>query len=151
MKRRMGEIAGFRPYRKKLCMGMAAVLAVVIGIVLLIIQSCSYAKCREDENILVYEYAGEDRIIISNHDSSMNQMISYDDSYVYVDREAFEAFLRKAMWKDKFILFLEDFVNFRFLCGGQSCLYETDSADEVVRISYIRQNDDWVMALLKIL
>ena len=75
---------------------MAAVLAVVIGIVLLIIHSCSYAKCREDENILVYEYAGEDGIIISNHDSSMNQMISYDDSYVYVDREAFEAFLRKS-------------------------------------------------------
>ena len=96
MKRRMGEIAGFRPYRKKLCMCMAAVLAVVIGIVLLIIHSCSYAKCREDENILVYEYAGEDGIIISNHDSSMNQMISYDDSYVYVDREAFEAFLRKS-------------------------------------------------------
>ena len=41
MKRRMGEIAGFRPYRKKLCMCMAAVLAVVIGIVLLIIHSCS--------------------------------------------------------------------------------------------------------------
>ena len=29
-----------------------------------------------------------------------------------------------------------------FLYGGKSCLYETDSADEVVQISYIRQNDD---------
>ncbi len=113
MKRRMGEIAGFRPYRKKLCMGMAAVLAVVIGIVLLIIQSCSYAKMQEDENILVYEYAGEDRIIISNHDSSMNQMISYDDSYVYVDREAFEAFLRKKQCgRTNLYCFWRIFVNF---------------------------------------
>ena len=152
MKRRMGEIAGFRPYRKKLCMGMAAVLAVVIGIVLLIIQSCSYAKCREDENILVYEYAGEDRIIISNHDSSMNQMISYDDSYVYVDREAFEAFLRKSNVEGQIYIVFGGFCKLPgFLYGGQSCLYETDSANEVVRISYIRQNDDWVMALLKIL
>ena len=96
MKRRMGEIASFRPYKKRMCAGMAAVLAVVIGMVLFIIHSCSYAKFREDENILVYEYVGENGIIISNHDSSLNQMISYDDSYIYVDREAFEAFLRKS-------------------------------------------------------
>ena len=152
MKRRMGEIAGFRPYRKKLCMGMAAVLAVVIGIVLLIIHSCSYAKCTEDENILVYECAGEEGIIISNHDSSLNQMISYDDNYVYVDRKAFEAFLRKSNTEGQIYIVFGGFCKLPgFLYGGQSCLYETDSADEVVRISYIRQNDDWVMALFKIL
>ncbi len=66
MKRRMGEIAGCRPYRKKLC--MAAVLAAVTGVVLLIIDSCSYTRCREDENIFAYAYVGEKGTVISNHD-----------------------------------------------------------------------------------
>jgi len=88
MKRRMGEIAGFRPYRKKLCMCMVAVLVAVTGAALLVIHSCSYAQFREDESILVYEYVGEDGVTISNNDSRLDQIISYDDSYVYVDREA---------------------------------------------------------------
>lgn len=152
MKRRMGEIASFRPYRKKMCVGMAAVLAAATGVVLLIIHSCSYAQCREDENILVYEYVGEEGTVISNHDSSLNQMISYDDSYVYVDREAFETFCNKSNAEGQIYIVFGGFYKLPgFSCGGQSCLYETDSADEVVRIPYIRQKDDWVMALFKIL
>lgn len=152
MKRRMGEIAGFRPYRKKLCMGMVAVLAAVTGVVLLIIYSCSYARCGEDENIFAYAYVGEKGTVISNHDSSLNQMISYDDSYVYVEREAFEAVLRKSNAEGQIYIVFGGFYKLPgFLYGGQSCLYETDSADEVVQIPYIRQKDDWVMALYKIL
>ncbi len=152
MKRRMGKIAGFRPYRKKMCMCMAVILAAAVGAVLLFIHSCSYGKCREDENILVYEYKDGESITISNHDTSLNQMISYDDRYVYVDRETFEALLRKNNARGQiFIVFGGLYKLPGFLCGGQSCLYETDSADEVVRIPYTRQKDDWVMALFKII
>ncbi len=152
MKRRMGKIADFCPYRKKMCMCMAVILVVAIGAALLIVHSCSYGQCREDENILVYEYNGEESIIISNHDTGLNQMISYDDRYVYVHREAFEALLRKNNAKGQiFIVFGGLYKLPGFLCGGQSCLYETDSTDEVVRIPYIRQEDNWMMALFKIL
>lgn len=152
MKRRMGKIAGFHPYRKKLCMCMVAVLVAVTGAALLVIHSCSYAQFREDESILVYEYVGEDGVTISNHDSRLDQMISYDDSYVYVDREAFEAFLGKNNAEGQiYIVFGGFYKPPGFLCGGQSCLYETDSTDEVVRIPYIRQEDNWMMALFKIL
>ncbi len=152
MKRRMGKIAGFHPYRKKLCMCMVAVLVAVTGAALLVIHSCSYAQFREDESILVYEYVGEDGVTISNHDSRLDQMISYDDSYVYVDREAFEAFLGKNNAEGQIYIVFGGFYKLPgFLCGGQSCLYETDSTDEVVRIPYIRQEDNWMMALFKIL
>ena len=65
---------------------MVAVLVAVTGAALLVIHSCFYAQFREDESILVYEYVGEDGVTISNHDSRLDQKISYDDSYVYVDR-----------------------------------------------------------------
>lgn len=95
MKRRMGEIAGFRPYRKKLCMGMAAAAVLVMAALLMAVHTHSYAKCNKDENILVYEYADEEITVISNNDSIIQQMISYDDRYVYVDSEAFEDFCMK--------------------------------------------------------
>ena len=53
MKRRMGEIAGFRPYRKKLCVGMVATAFLMIAAMLLAVHTHSYARCNESRDILV--------------------------------------------------------------------------------------------------
>ena len=152
MKRRMGEIAGFRSYRKKLCMGMTAAAVLVIAALLMAVHTHSYAKCNKDENILVYEYADGESTVISNNDSSIQQMISYDDSYVYVDSEAFEDFCMKNNADgDVFIVFGGFHKLPGFFCGGESCLYETGSDAGVVWIPYERQMSDWMAALLKIL
>ncbi len=152
MKRRMGEIAGFRPYRKRMCAGMAAAAALVIAALMLAVHTHSYAKCNKDENILVYEYADGESTVISNNDSSIQQMISYDDSYVYVDSEAFEDFCMKNNADgDVFIVFGGFHKLPGFFCGGESCLYETGSDARVVWIPYERQMSDWMAALLKIL
>ena len=152
MKRRMGEIAGFRPYRKRMCMGAAAIASLIIVIMLLAVHSHSYARYSNDENILVYEYADGQSTVISNNDSSIQQMISYDDSYVYVDSEAFEEFCMKNNADgDVFIVFGGFHKLPGFFGGGESCLYETGSDAGVVWIPYERQKDDWVMVLFKIL
>ena len=152
MKRRMGEIAGFRPYHKRMCAGMAAAAALVIAALMLAVHTHSYAKCYKDENILVYEYADGESTVISNNDSSIQQMISYDDSYVYVDSEAFEDFCMKNNADgDVFIVFGGFHKLPGFFCGGESCLYETGSEAGVVWIPYEGQMSDWMAALLKIL
>lgn len=105
-----------------------------------------------DENILVYEYADGESTVISNNDSSIQQMISYDDSYVYVDSEAFEDFCMKNNADgDVFIVFGGFHKLPGFFCGGESCLYETGSEAGVVWIPYEGQMSDWMAALLKIL
>ena len=152
MKRRMGEIAGFRPYHKRTCAGMAAAAALVIAALMLAVHTHSYVKCNKDENILIYEYADGESTVISNNDSSTQQMISYDDSYVYVDSEAFEDFCMKNNADgDVFIVFGGFHKLPGFFCGGESCLYETGSDAGVVKIPYERQMSDWMAALLKIL
>ena len=152
MKRRMGEIAGFRPYHKRMCAGMAAAAALVIAALMLAVHTHSYVKCNKDENILVYEYADGESTVISNNDSSIQQMISYDDSYVYVDSEAFEDFCMKNNADgDVFIVFGGFHKLPGFFCGGESCLYETGSEAGVVWIPYEGQMSDWMAALLKIL
>lgn len=152
MKRRMGEIAGFHPYRKRMCTGMAAAAVLVIAALMLAVHTHSYEKCNKDENILIYEYADGESTVISDNDSSIQQMISYDDSYVYVDSEAFEDFCMKNNADgDVFIVFGGFHKLPGFFCGGESCLYETDSDAGVVWIPYERQMSDWMAALLKIL
>ena len=74
---------------------MAAAAVLVMAALLMAVHTHSYAKCNKDENILVYEYADEEITVISNNDSIIQQMISYDDRYVYVDSEAFEDFCMK--------------------------------------------------------
>ena len=152
MKRQMGEIAGFRPYKKRMCAGMAAAAALVIAAMLLAVHTHSYAKCNKDENILVYEYDSEGNAGILDYGSSIHQIISYDDSYVYVDRELFEDFLDKNnATGDIFIVFGDFYKLPGFSSGGVSCLYETGSDAGVVQIPYQRQTNDWMVTLFKIL
>lgn len=152
MKRRMGEIAGFRPYHKRMCAGMAAAAVLVIAALMLAVHTHSYAKCNKDENILVYEYDSEGNAGILDYGSSIHQIISYDDSYVYVDREAFEDFLDKNnATGDIFIVFGDFYKLPGFSSGGVSCLYETGSDAGVFQIPYKRQTNDWMMTLFKIL
>jgi len=152
MKRRMGEIAGFRPYRKKLCMGMVAIASLMIVVMLLAVHTHSYARSNKNENILVYEYDSEGNAGILDYGSSIHQMISYDDSYVYVDREAFENFLDKNNADgDIFIVFGDFYKLPGFSSGGESCPYKTGSDAGVVQIPYQRQTNDWMVTLFKIL
>ena len=152
MKRRMGEIAGFRPYRKRMCMGTAAIASLVIIIMLLAVHSHSYARYSNDENILVYEYADGQSTVISNNDSGIQQMISYDDSYVYVDSEAFEDFLEENNAEGEVWIVFGGFYKLPGLTGiAESCIYENNSEDEVVRIPYESITDDWYFGLLKML
>ncbi len=152
MKRRMGGIVGFRPYRKRMCAGMAAAAVLVIASILLAVYIHSYARYSEDENILVYEYADGEGTVIANGNGRLQQMISHDDSYVYVDREAFEAFCAaNNVAGDVFIVFggVEKLPGFS--SGGESCLYKTGSDARVVRIPYEKKMNGWLAALFKIL
>ncbi len=112
MKRRMAEIAGFRPYRKRMCAGMAAAAVLVIAAMLLTVHAHSYARCNESRDIMIGNYDGEPEIV-SYDTGKLSQMVSYDDRYVYVEREAFEDFLEENNADGEICLFLEDFINFR--------------------------------------
>ena len=132
---------------------MAAAAALMIAAMLLAVHTHSYARCNKDENILVYEYDSEGNADILDYGSSIHQIISYDDSYVYVDREAFEDFLDKNNATGDIFIVFGDFYKLPGFSsgGGVSCLYETGSDAGVFQIPYKRQTNDWMMTLFKIL
>ena len=151
MKRRMGEIAGFRPYRKKLCVGMLATAFLMIAAMLLAVHTHSYARCNESRDILVGNYDGEPQVI-SYDTEELSQMISYDDRYVYVERQAFEDFLEENNAEGEIWIVFGGFYKLPGLAGiAESCIYESSSKDRIIQIPYESIRDYWYYELLEIL
>lgn len=151
MKRRVGEIAGFRPYGKKVCACMAATAFLGLAAMLLLIHTHSYARCNESKDIMVGNYDGEAEIISSDSDK-MCRMISYDDKYVYVEREAFEEFLEENNADGEIWIVFGGFYKLPGLAGAaESCIYENSSKDRIVKLPYESIMDDWYLELLKVL
>lgn len=151
MKRRMGEIAGFRPYRKKMCVGMVAIASLIIVVMLLAVHTHSYARSNESRDILIGKYDGENAVV-SYDTEELSRMISYDDKYVYVEREAFEKFLIENNADGEIWIVFGGFYKLPGLAGAaESCIYESGSGDRVVQIPYESIMDNWYMELLKLL
>lgn len=151
MKRRMGEIAGFRPYRKKMCAGMAAVSVLALAAMLLTVHICSYARCNESRDIMVGNYDGEAQIV-SYDTERLSRMISYDDTYVYVKRQAFERFLEENDADGEIWIVFGGFYKLLGLTSAaEACIYESGSGDMTVRIPYESICDNWYLKLLKLL
>lgn len=152
-KRRVVQIAAFRSYRKALCRSMAVASAALLCIAFMGINSISYARCNELDNILVYEYdLQNEKAVILDSSDCLKQMISYDDDCVYVDRAAFEAFLGENHAQQEVYIVFGGYQKLPGIGGGaNSCYYQTDTNVNIVEIPYERGKDNWVTELFKIL
>lgn len=151
MKRRMGEIAGFRPCRKGRCAGMAAAAVLLMAAMLLTVHTHSYDRCNESRDIMIGTYDGKPGIV-SCDTAELSRMISYDDSYVYVERETFEEFLEENNADGEIWIVFGGFYKLPGLGGvAETCIYEGGSKDRLVRIPYESIMDDWYLELIKLL
>ncbi|MDE6923825.1 MAG: M56 family metallopeptidase [Acetatifactor sp.] len=149
MKRRMGEIAGFRPYKKRMCVCIAAAAFLMIAVMLLAVHTHSYARCNESRDIMVGNDDGTPRII-SCDTGKLGQMISYDDRFVYVEREVFEDFLEENNADGEIWIVFGGFYKLPGMVGiAEACIYESDSKDMIVRIPYESVMDNWYVELIK--
>lgn len=151
MKRRMSEIAGFRPYKKSMYFGMTAAALLVLASAFLAVRTHSYARCNESRDIMIGNYDGKAEIL-SCDTEELSRMISYDDRFVYVRREAFEDFLEKNHGEGEIWIVFGGFYKLPGLAGAaDSCIYERGSKDEIVCIPYESIMNNWYLELLKLL
>ncbi|MCM1273612.1 MAG: M56 family metallopeptidase [Clostridium sp.] len=151
MKRRMEEIAGFRPYKKGLCTCMVVVACMAIAAVLFVIHTNSYARYSESNDIMIGNDDGEPGIV-STDTEELRSMIFYDDSYVYVDRDAFEDFLCRNNANGDIYIIFGGYYKLPGLGGmAEGCVYERGSTEEIVQIPYESIMNHWVHKLCKLL
>ncbi|MDE7299199.1 MAG: M56 family metallopeptidase, partial [Lachnospiraceae bacterium] len=131
-RQRIARIAGYRPYRRRAAIGAAAAAVLCVAGALTGLQRISYARYSADESVLVYGYDDGEGVVFVDNSDELRRMISYDDSYVYVDRGAFERFLdgRRRAEEEIFIVFGGFYKLPGFGSGGSSCCYEIVSEDK---------------------
>ena len=151
IRRRVIKITKYRPYKGILVVGLAAVSALCVMGVVFGIKACSYGRYNENNVMFAYGYDGKAVTFFDNSDC-LRQMISYDDSYVYVDREDFEHYLDESNATGDICIVFGGFYKLPGIGGvGCSCYYEFGSEDRIVKLSYENPVRDWRVKLMKLL
>lgn len=100
---------------------------------------------------MVGNYDGEPGIV-SYDTEKLREIISYDDRYVYVERDAFENFLEENDADGEIWIVFGGFYKLPGLAGAaETCIYERGSRGSIVQIPYEGIRDSWYMELLKLL
>ena len=153
IRRRVTGIAGYKPYKRSAAFGVFAA-AILLAIVSAAgIRAGSYGRYHESDSMLVYGFDGNSVTFFDTENSHvLHRMISYDESYVYVDREAFEAYLREHGAGEEAYIIFGGFYKLPGIGGyGYSCYYEADAGERTAKIPYDNQDSDWWVSLMKLL
>ena len=150
-RQRVTKIAGYKPYRRMTAItAIAAAVLFAAGTVVLI-HIFSYNKNFENDNILVYGYENGD-VTFTDNSPELYQIISYDNSYVYVDREAFDNFLCRNNARGEIFIVFGGFLKLPGIGGfSYSCQYENSADENIVQIPYENYKDDWLIMFYRIL
>lgn len=152
MKRRVETIVACKPYCKVRLAGMAAIMVCLLCGGLLGIRCCSYPSHSEIDNVLVYQYDGENGQLLSDENDCLQEIIHYDEQFVYVKREKFEAFLRQHNARGEIHIVFSGFQKLPGIGGnGYTCMYEADMDEELVRIPYERPEDSLWVKIFKLM
>lgn len=151
IRQRMTRIARYKPYRRIAAVSTLIAAALCIAAMGIWINNISYDRNIANDTISAHGFDGKNVTFYDTNDE-LQQMISYDDNFVYVDREAFENYLQETnATGDIFIVF----GGFYKLPGvgaiGCSCYYEPGSVEQVIKIPYETPMNDWRVKLLKML
>ena len=151
IRQRVMRIAGYKPYKQIAAVGtLIAVMFCVTGTVYAA-KSVSYERNIEGGPTLIYGY-DNGKITFVDYSDKLDQFISYDGSYVYVDKEAFDSFLHEMNVKGEIFIVFGGFQKLPGVGGfGYSCQYVNDTEEEIVQLPYYNYKDDWMMRLYRIL
>lgn len=145
IRQRITKVAGYKPYKQIAAVGTIVTAVLCMAGAIAWMQNISYARNIENENMLIYGYDSNEVSFI-DHSDALHQMISYDDSYVYVDSEAFENHLCQNNVSGEIFIVFGGFQKLPGI-GGLSymCQYENDVNTKIVQIPYEDYKRDWLI------
>lgn len=151
IRQRVIRIAQYKPYRQIAAVSTWIAAALCIAATGIWINNISYGRNIVNDAISTHGFDGENVTFYDTNDE-LQQMISYDGNFVYVDREAFESYLQENNAKGDIIIVFGGFYKLPGVGGiGCHCYYEFGSKEQVVRIPYENPTNDWRVKLLKML
>ncbi len=150
IRQRVTKIARYKPYRRVSVIS-TLIIAILCMVAIIWIQDISYNRYNENDSMIVYGYDGNNVTFFDTNDI-LQQMISYDDKYAYVDRKAFEDYLQENNAEGDIFIVFGGFYKLPGVGGiGCSCYYEFGSKEQIVKIPYENPMSDWRIKILKML
>lgn len=151
IRRRVAKIARYKPYRRIVVISTLITAILCIAVSVIWIQDISYDRYNEAGVMFAYGFDGKN-VTFFDTNEVLQQMISYDENYAYVDREAFENYLQENNAAGDIFIVFGGFYKLPGVGGiGCSCYYEFGSKEQVVKIPYENPMSDWRVKLLKML
>ena len=151
IRQRVIRIVRYRPYKRIVAVITPAAAIWCIMTAIVWIHCVSYDRYNENDVILAYGYDGKE-VTFFDAGNALHQMISYDETYVYVDRGAFENYLQENNAAGDIFIVFGGFYKLPGIGGaGCSCYYESGSKERTVKIPYTNPSDDWRGKLIKML
>lgn len=151
IRQRVTRIVGYKPYKGIVAAGAPVITALCVVAAIVWIRSVSYGRYNENDVMLAYGFDGKEVTFFDNGDA-LHQIISYDDEYVYVDREAFEKYLQKKGGSGDIFIVFGGFYKLPGIGGmGCSCYYAPGEGEQILKLPYENPVDDWRVKLVKML
>ena len=151
IRQRVTRIARYKPYRRIVAVSTLIAAVLCIAATGIWINNISYDRNIANNAIYTYGFDGKN-VTFQDTNDELQQMISYDDNFVYVDRKTFESYLQENNASGEIIIVFGGFYKLPGVGGiGCHCFYEFGSKEQVVKIPYENPMSDWRVKLLKIL
>ena len=151
IRQRVTKIAQYKPYRRIAAVRAWIAAVLCIAATGICIKNISYDRNIANDAVSTHGFDGKNITFYDTNDV-LQQMISYDDNFVYVDREAFEDYLQENNAAGDIFIVFGGFYKLPGVGGiGCSCYYEFGSKEQVVKIPYENPMGDWRVKLLQML
>ena len=153
MKRRMIRVSSYRPYRRNMLRGMAVVTAVMLCVFMVGIYQNSYKRCNEAKGVDVYNITDMEMIAQVEGDRQQ-EIVSFDDHYVYINTSALTAMVSLADYKGKELgIFFGSYYKIPGIGIGGELAYvnSADLTGAECKIPYEKNKDSLWIRLLKLI
>lgn len=151
IRQRVTKIAGFKPYKRITAAGTLSVVIFCVVGAIISIKALSYDRNIVNDSVLIYGFDNGD-ITFIDYSDELRQIVSYDDSYIYVDSEAFDSVLQKNHAKGDIFIVFGGYAKLPGIGGyGYSCQYENVEDEKIVQIPYYNYQNDRLIQLLKMI
>ena len=94
IRQRVTRIARYKPYRRIVAVSTLIAAVLCIAATGIWINHISYDRNIANNAIYTYGFDGKN-VTFQDTNDELQQMISYDDNFVYVDRKTFESYLQE--------------------------------------------------------
>ncbi|MCM1055281.1 MAG: M56 family metallopeptidase [Bacteroides sp.] len=137
IRQRVKRIASYKPYKKTKTAATQIAAALCAAVTVIWTQNVSYGRCNPLDSIVVYDMKTGAKLV--SDEKALREAVDYDENYIYIDSEAFQALIKgNTVSNENICFYCGGYYKLPGIGGGGGCGYsETAEAENgILKIKY---------------